>query len=237
MEKYELVQDDTRLYGGVILYRIRALKSFGAVSAGEIGGYIESMSNLSQSGSCWVEKDAIVRGRATVKENAAICGHAVVEGHAYIYGNCTIKDNAFISENAKIYGKAMVKENAYIYGQAVVRENSTVKGNASISGISVVEGNTIIDGTTYVCGCAVVSGNAKIYGNSEICGVEIYEDPKMCHVCVKESYRKPYKVYGRGVLTSYTTKNGVPMVHFAGRDLPLSVAKKDPVLREIMSNV
>jgi len=37
-----------------ILYRIRALKDFGDVKKGDIGGYIQSKSNLSQEGNVWI---------------------------------------------------------------------------------------------------------------------------------------------------------------------------------------
>ncbi|WP_418067185.1 hypothetical protein [Rodentibacter caecimuris] len=40
-KKYELLKDDTKEYFGRTLYRIKALISFGAVVAGELGGYIE----------------------------------------------------------------------------------------------------------------------------------------------------------------------------------------------------
>ena len=44
------------------LYRIQALKDFARAKAGDIGGYIESESNLSQSGNAWVYGDARVSG-------------------------------------------------------------------------------------------------------------------------------------------------------------------------------
>ena len=40
MKKYELMQDDTIQISGETLYRIRALRDFWGVRAGEIGGYI-----------------------------------------------------------------------------------------------------------------------------------------------------------------------------------------------------
>ncbi|THA11288.1 polymer-forming cytoskeletal protein, partial [Rodentibacter pneumotropicus] len=57
-KKYELLKDDTKEYFGRTLYRIKALISFGAVVAGELGGYIETEKNLDQSGDAWVSGDA-----------------------------------------------------------------------------------------------------------------------------------------------------------------------------------
>ncbi|THA03191.1 polymer-forming cytoskeletal protein, partial [Rodentibacter pneumotropicus] len=75
-KKYELLKDDTKEYFGITLYRIRALISFGAIVAGELGGYIEAEKNLAQSGDAWVFGDALVSGDAWVSGNANVYGNA-----------------------------------------------------------------------------------------------------------------------------------------------------------------
>ena len=45
MKKYELT-DETIVIGGQILHRIRALRDFAEVKAGDIGGYIENENNI-----------------------------------------------------------------------------------------------------------------------------------------------------------------------------------------------
>lgn len=47
-KKYELLKDDYKEVYRFKLYRIRALKDFGDVKKGEVGGYIEKEENLSQ---------------------------------------------------------------------------------------------------------------------------------------------------------------------------------------------
>ena len=69
--KYELV-GGSKLLDGTELYRIVALKNFGNVQKGAIGGYVESMNNLSQEGNCWIYDDAKVIGMAYVEDNADI---------------------------------------------------------------------------------------------------------------------------------------------------------------------
>ena len=78
MNKYELLQDDKIEIGSHTLYRIRALKNFGTVKAGDIGGYIEKEENLSHEGTCWVY------GNARVCDNAYVCDNACVYGNAKI---------------------------------------------------------------------------------------------------------------------------------------------------------
>ena len=60
MKKYELLVDDTITFFGVQLFRIKALISFSGIQKGEVGGYIASEKNLSQSGDAWVYGNARV---------------------------------------------------------------------------------------------------------------------------------------------------------------------------------
>ena len=71
MKKYELTSETKNVFGH-ILYRIKALSSFGCVSAGDLGGFLESEKNLSQNGDAWVYGNARVYGNAEVSEIGAI---------------------------------------------------------------------------------------------------------------------------------------------------------------------
>ena len=68
MNKYEMLYDDKIEIGSHTLYRIRALKNFGTVKAGDIGGYIEKEENLSHEGTCWVYDNARVCGDAKINK-------------------------------------------------------------------------------------------------------------------------------------------------------------------------
>lgn len=56
-KKYEFTSE-TKMYFGRTLRQIRAIKDFSNVKAGEIGGWIEKESNLSQTGDAWVYGNA-----------------------------------------------------------------------------------------------------------------------------------------------------------------------------------
>ena len=75
MKKYELTSE-TKVINGVELHRIKALKSFGNIKEGDLGGWIESEKNLSQYGDAWVGDNATVCGNATVSGNASVSGNA-----------------------------------------------------------------------------------------------------------------------------------------------------------------
>ena len=112
-KKYELTSDRSTIYGNV-LYRIRALRDFGDVRTGDLGGWIKSETNLSHEGNCWVYKTAHVYG------NAHVSGNAKIYGWARIYGNAQVFGSAEISAQALVFGDAAVFENAWVYGSSHV---------------------------------------------------------------------------------------------------------------------
>ncbi|MCZ2159197.1 hypothetical protein NPX99_08060, partial [Bartonella sp. 220] len=52
--------NEIRLFANRTLYRIKALRNFSDVKAGQLGGFIENENNLSHNGNCWVYGDALV---------------------------------------------------------------------------------------------------------------------------------------------------------------------------------
>ena len=102
MKKYELTSE-TKIVFGHILYRIKALSSFGCVSAGDLGGFLESEKNLSQNGDAWVYGNAEVYGDAWVYGNAEVYGDARVYGDAWVSGNAEVYGNAEVSEIGAIF--------------------------------------------------------------------------------------------------------------------------------------
>lgn len=113
-KKYEILLDTKTYFKGRVLYRIRALKDFSDVKAGDLGGYIQREQNLSQEGNCWVYDDAKVHNGAQVYDNAKVYGSAIVYGFAKIY------DNAKVGDNAQVYGYAEISAWYVILGDSVV---------------------------------------------------------------------------------------------------------------------
>src|SRR4030067_3045726 len=104
-KKYELVKEDFLKVGRTTLYRIKALKNFSVVKAGDLGGYIQSEANLSHEGNCWVFENAKVSGNARVSKNA------LVYENAWVFGNARVSKNALVYENAWVFGNARVSKN------------------------------------------------------------------------------------------------------------------------------
>lgn len=82
MEKKYILTDETIEYLGHTLHRIKAVKDFATISAGTLGGYIESEGNLNHIGNDWVSDNARVSGNARVSSNT---DYATVHG----FGSCS----------------------------------------------------------------------------------------------------------------------------------------------------
>lgn len=193
MKKYELTTE-MKNHIGHKLYRIKALKDFGSVKAGDLGGWVESEKNLSQYETAWIFDEAKVYGNASVSncaevhnnvwiyDNAQVYGHAKVYNNVNIYGNAFIRDNACICDNAEIYdntivcGNAKVFENAEIcghakiYDRATIHEYAKVYDCARICGKANIHGYAVISGNTFVSEKADIYGDINIRGYIDICG-------------------------------------------------------------------
>ena len=79
MEKKYILTEETKEVGGHILHKIQAVRDFGGVQKGDLGGWIESEENLSRDGTCWVY------------------GNGRVFGNGWVYGSARIGVNGYIS--------------------------------------------------------------------------------------------------------------------------------------------
>ena len=194
-EKYGMLANDYITVGTHTLYRIQALKTvrFG-VESGDIGGYIESLKNLSEFDSCWVCDDACVYGDARISEdaliadnarvfnsstvfgyarvleNARICGESKVLGHSKIYGRATITDTATVSRDAEVYDDAIVGDSSFVTDCAKVYEMACIGGKSQIYAYAEVKGSTHIYDHATIRGYASVSAYASVYGYATIEG-------------------------------------------------------------------
>lgn len=125
MKKYQLTDESMEMFGRK-LYRIKAVKSFGDVEEGTLGGFVENETNLSHFGNAWIAGDAVVCEHGWVEGNAIVDENAVIRGKAMVRGNSTVSDSAIVCEDA------CVEEYATIYEDAVIRGYSTVGGSAWI---------------------------------------------------------------------------------------------------------
>ena len=153
-KKYELVNYNEETG----LWQIRALRDFGYVKVGDLGGWVKDESNLSQDGNCWVY------------DNAQACGNAQVYGGAQIYGNARVFDGAKVYDNAQVYGYAWVNIDACVFGNAWIYGDAQIYGNARAFDNARVSGDAWVNGNAQVCGNAQVNDNACVYDNARVYG-------------------------------------------------------------------
>ena len=116
-KKYELVADDCLRVGDRTVYRLRALRDFGDVKRGDLGGYVESESALSHSGDSWVQDVAQVYG-----PNGSVGGNARIKGEAWVLGR--------VDGDAEVCDLVVISEDAHVGGRTVLRGDEIVRGEA-----------------------------------------------------------------------------------------------------------
>src|SRR6202158_698372 len=157
-KKYELVPDRQIVVAGTTLYRIRALKDFGSVKAGDLGGFVGSERNLSQDGTCWVADDAQVYDQAVITDDAQILGRAriydrarvgdkgQVLGNAQIFDDGWVFKNGVVFDNAKVFGASQVRDNGLAYGDSEIFDTVRVVNAGQVCGHARIGGKTVVDG-------------------------------------------------------------------------------------------
>jgi hypothetical protein len=109
MKKYKLTK--TKIIGMRVLKRLEALRDFGDVKKGDLGGWIIDESNLSHEGNCWVYDESTVflarlEGDIKVKDNSFIVGPYLLTGKGEL-SKCIVLNyssyiNFFNMDNKKI---------------------------------------------------------------------------------------------------------------------------------------
>ena len=164
--KYAVI-DETREVNGRTLSRIIAVRDFGNVHAGELGGFIESEDNLSHQGNCWIYDEAAVMNFATVYDDAQVRDEAVV---------C---DSAIVTDGAKVINQALVCEDASITDNSMVRDWACVTGESYVSGTAKIMHNALVrdaDIADHACICddaCILDG--RIEGHAYVMGSTLIE--------------------------------------------------------------
>lgn len=172
-KKYEILKDQVITMNGSTIYRIKALKNFGDVEAGDIGGFVESEDNLSHEGPCWIYGDAMVYHKAKVKDNAIVRDYVHVFNNARVMENAIVEGHARVSDDSTVFGNARIKDNANVFGRGIVHGFAIVQDNAVVFEQARVCGETIVKDYTQVSGHIMVtrgeiSNSVVLFGIGEI---------------------------------------------------------------------
>lgn len=179
--KYEPI-DELAFYKGHTLYRIRALRDFGDVKKGDLGGFIERESNLSHLGDCWIYDNAIVY------DFARVGGDARVKNSAKLHGLSLVCEQAEIRNLANIYGKTKVFGRAKIL-DAVIINGGTLIEYAEIKDYATIERHVEIYGPANISGRTIITDNAKLRSYVVVCNAVVIDNTEL-------SYHVPHGALG-----------------------------------------
>ena len=132
-KKYELIPTQTVAISGEPLFRVRAIRDFGKVKAGTVGGFVAKEENLSHEGTCWIGGDAKVYENACVSSSARLSGSCRVYGNAKIQSSARVSDEADISGEVCLSGKSWASGSALLSGDLFIYYNTRIK-NGVIAG-------------------------------------------------------------------------------------------------------
>lgn len=119
--------------GFVTVYRIQAIKDFGDVKKGDLGGFVSDEYCISPYGNCWVYDDSIVVA-SSIADNVEVRKNSMVV-------SSFLTDNVII-EGSKIFNKSVVTDDTKIGGNITIK-HSVISGSSRISGEKVIEGEVI----------------------------------------------------------------------------------------------
>lgn len=154
-KKYEFT-GKTANVGKHILHRIRALRDFGDVKAGDLGGFIESEGNLSHDGECWVYHNGKVSGNGVVCDNGVVFGHGMVRDHGRV---C---DHGAVFEHGVVRGHGEVCDHGTVFGYGMVCDHGRVCDNGVVAGYGWVSGHGV------VYGYGRLSGHGSVHDKNDI---------------------------------------------------------------------
>lgn len=160
--KYEFTDEQKMLDDNTVVHRIRAIRDFGDVTRGTLGGWIENKLNLSHDGNCWVYHDAIVSGNARIENDATI------RNNSRVYGDASIIDNVVIEDNSIVFG-------AYVCGDSIISNNTRVIGSAFLNNTTTYD-NAYIHGDGVMIENSCIASNARVHGVAHVCNAYIGTD-------------------------------------------------------------
>lgn len=163
LPKYRLKMDDYNPG----LWRVVALRDFGDVKKGDVGGFVSSKDNLSHRGNCWIYDNAKVTGNAFVDGNAKIMDEACLSENASAVGDAEVRGRARLINHAWASGNVIIEDTAILSEAAEAHENAHIFENVWMSGHVTASGHAHIHGSVTLTGIASFLADADVASNSD----------------------------------------------------------------------
>ena len=139
--KYEMT-NITMEYEERTLYRIRALKDFSDVKAGDLGGWVETEYNLSQEGNCWIYDEAKCMDNARMYHNSAMYNNSVMCDFSEMHGCSEMHNYSAMYDNSRMYNCSAMYHNSRMYNDSKMYNYSTMFDNSAMYNNAVMLDNS-----------------------------------------------------------------------------------------------
>ena len=139
--KYEIT-DITIEFEERTLYRIRALKNFRNVKAGDLGGWVSGKHNLSQEGDCWIYDEAKCMDNARMYHNSAMYNNAVMCDFSEMHGCSEMHNYSAMLDNSRMYNCSAMYDNSRMYNDSKMYNNSRMFDNSAMYNNAVMLDNS-----------------------------------------------------------------------------------------------
>ena len=201
MKKYELIKESKDYFLGREMFRIRALKDFGNVKAGDIGGWVCSYNNLSQEGNCWIYDNAECLDNARIFDNAMMFDNAIMFGNSVMYDNAVMLNNSIMYDNSKMFNKAKMFDNsimcnnAEMCGNATMYDSSIMYDNSKMFNNSKMYDEARMYDNALMFNDSKMFGNSKMYNNAKMFDYAILDKDKLLYGSINKSYKKIFQYH------------------------------------------
>lgn len=201
-QKFEITDITHEKYP--FLRRIRALRDIGSeVKAGDLGGFVESESNLSAEAGddAWIFDDAIAAGEGYVdkgsvlRDRAVVCAHAYVSHGTELSGDSRAEDDAYL-RGASLSWCARVSGNGMVLQSPSTKVSPILSGNCAVYG--KVVGDVILSGTAVVINGEEISNDSLDSLSIDDRGRYIIRAPSRDELAPRQSQEKQKKPRHRG---------------------------------------
>ena len=192
MLKYEILTLSHQLPDGRKVHRIKALRDFGNVKAGTLGGFVEEDDNLSHDGLCWIADNAMALGRSRVIRDAQLRDRARISDWVVVTDQCVVRDDAWLQDSVFCYDNTVIGAQSLLAEVVTVYDNAVIlcqprrslsgktrlpnlRGQAIIRGHARLEGYISVQDNVTVGDDAVVRDHAYLFDQAHIGGNAIIE--------------------------------------------------------------
>ena len=139
--KYEMT-NITMEFEERTLYRVRALKNFRNVKAGDLGGWVSGKHNLSQEGECWIYDEAKCMDNARMYHNSAMYNNAVMCDFSEMHGCSEMHNYSAMLDNSRMYNCSAMYDNSRMYNDSKMYSNSRMFDNSAMYNNAVMLDNS-----------------------------------------------------------------------------------------------